>query len=49
MLRFADLEGDDDLLEVARRLAARLLTGDQAMVDRHLERWAGVRSAMAKA
>ena len=39
MLRFADLEIDIDLLEVARTWAERLLKDDPATADRHLARW----------
>ncbi len=39
MLRFADLEADQDLLDQARDLAARLLEQDSETVSRHLARW----------
>jgi ATP-dependent DNA helicase RecG len=39
MLRFADLEHDVDLLEMARTLAERLLQDDPTTADRHLARW----------
>ena len=39
MLRFADLEQDGDLLEVARDLAALLLAEHPDAARRHLERW----------
>jgi len=39
MLRFADLEADQDLLEQARDVAARLLEQDPEAVRRHLQRW----------
>ena len=39
MLRFADLEIDIDLLEVACTWAERLLKDDPATADRHLARW----------
>ncbi|NBT78743.1 MAG: ATP-dependent DNA helicase RecG [Betaproteobacteria bacterium] len=50
MLRFADLERDVDLLEMARRIAGQML-GDKAgqaiNVNRHLDRWLGGRTALA--
>ncbi|MDD3530217.1 MAG: ATP-dependent DNA helicase RecG [Gallionellaceae bacterium] len=39
MLRFADLEADQDLLEAARDAAGHLLHHDQEAVRRHLARW----------
>ncbi len=39
MLRFADLETDQDLLEQARTVAAHLLDQDPEAVRRHLRRW----------
>jgi ATP-dependent DNA helicase RecG len=39
MLRFADLAGDADLLDAARRLAPRLEREAPEGVARHLERW----------
>ena len=39
MLRFADLEGDQDLLEQARDLAAELIRQHPDAVERHLARW----------
>jgi ATP-dependent DNA helicase RecG len=39
MLRFADLETDQDLLEAARNAAADLLSRHPEAVTRHLERW----------
>jgi ATP-dependent DNA helicase RecG len=43
MLRFADLEGDLDLLEAARDVADRLLREWPERADAHLERWLGGR------
>ena len=43
MLRFADLEGDLDLLEAAREVADRLLRDWPERADAHLERWLGGR------
>ncbi|MFA5082124.1 MAG: ATP-dependent DNA helicase RecG, partial [Hydrogenophilaceae bacterium] len=39
MLRFADLETDQDLLEQARDAAVHLLRHDPEAVRRHLARW----------
>ncbi|HEX8979405.1 MAG TPA: DUF559 domain-containing protein [Parasulfuritortus sp.] len=39
MLRFADLERDQDLLEQARDVAGRLLEKEPETVRRHLQRW----------
>jgi ATP-dependent DNA helicase RecG len=50
MLRFADLERDSDLLEIARRIAAQMLEEGAAKeinVNRHLDRWLGGRTALA--
>ena len=41
MLRFADLETDLDLLEVARDVAHDLLRDQPAVAERHLQRWLG--------
>ena len=52
MLRFADLERDVDLIEMARRIAGQMLEdrADQAInVNRHLDRWLGGRTALAAA
>jgi ATP-dependent DNA helicase RecG len=50
MLRFADLERDVDLLEIARRIAAQMLekwAAEEINVNRHLDRWLGGRTALA--
>jgi len=39
MLRFADLETDQDLLEQARDVALRMLASEPGPVRRHLARW----------
>jgi ATP-dependent DNA helicase RecG len=39
ILRFADLDGDLDLLEAARNTAETLLGRRADVVDRHLDRW----------
>ena len=43
MLRFADLEADLDLLELARIAAQNLLRDQPAVAERHLQRWLGGR------
>ncbi len=43
MLRFADLERDQWLVEKARDLAQRLLTDGPAIADAHLARWMGAK------
>ena len=43
MLRFADLETDQYLVEKARQLASELLAHDKATVEAHLQRWMGQR------
>ena len=49
MLRYADLENDADLVELARTQAERLLqfAPDKATV--HMERWLGQREELLKA
>ncbi len=49
LLRFADLERDADLAAAARECAARMLEGDQATVEAHLDRWLGGREEFLKA
>ena len=49
LLRFADLEQDQDLLEVARDAAERMLREFPEAARRHLERWLGARSDFLKA
>jgi ATP-dependent DNA helicase RecG len=48
MLRFADLEADQWLVERARELAQGLLRDDPATVDAHLSRWLGSREDFLK-
>lgn len=48
LLRFADLESDQWLVEKARDVAARLLVSDTETVHRHLERWMGQREDYLK-
>ena len=49
MLRFADLETDEALLEWAREAAADMLTHEPALARRHVERWLGGRAEFLKA
>ncbi len=49
MLRFADLQTDQWLVEQARDAAALLLHEDPAAADRHLQRWLGGREEFLKA
>ncbi|MEC4720234.1 ATP-dependent DNA helicase RecG [Noviherbaspirillum sp. CPCC 100848] len=48
MLRFADLEADQWLVEKARGLAQELLQTDPATVEAHLARWLGGREEFLK-
>ena len=41
MLRFADLERDQSLLEAARHAAEHMLSAFPGLAERHLERWLG--------
>ena len=43
LLRFANLEKDQHLVEQARQLAVQLLARDLATVEAHLQRWMGHR------
>jgi hypothetical protein len=47
MLRFANIERDQDLVELAQQLSQQMMVEDSALVDRHLNRWFGDRSALA--
>jgi ATP-dependent DNA helicase RecG len=49
LLRYADLEADADLIELARAEAERLLCDNPAAVARHLARWLGSREELLKA
>ena len=49
LLRYADLEADADLIELARAEAERLLCENPAAVARHLARWLGSREELLKA
>ncbi len=48
MLRFADLETDQWLVDQARDLAQRLLRDDPVTVEAHLARWMGMREEFLK-
>ncbi|MEO8133768.1 MAG: ATP-dependent DNA helicase RecG [Betaproteobacteria bacterium] len=49
MLRFADLERDVELLEIARGVADELLDDAPDVVDAHLDRWFGGREEFIRA
>jgi ATP-dependent DNA helicase RecG len=49
MLRFADLERDEDLLDAARRVAEELLRDHPEAAKRHLHRWLGRKSEYLRA
>jgi ATP-dependent DNA helicase RecG len=49
LLRFADLERDVDLIEMARDVADELLTEKSPAAARHLDRWLGSRQFYLKA
>ena len=49
LLRFADLERDTDLLEMARNVADELLAANSHSVMKHLDRWLGSRQFYLKA
>ena len=48
LLRYADLEMDADLVEMARDIAEEMLTGHPEMAERHLKRWLGSREELLK-
>jgi ATP-dependent DNA helicase RecG len=49
LLRYADLEKDEDLATLAREAAERLLQADEAAARRHVERWLSSRADLARA
>ena len=49
LLRFADLERDADLIELARDVADTMIAERSHAVERHLERWLGHRQFYLKA
>ena len=48
LLRYADLEMDADLVEMARDVAETMLTAHPDLADRHLQRWLGSREELLK-
>ena len=48
LLRYADLEMDADLVEIARDLAETMLTGYPELAERHLQRWLGSREELLR-
>ena len=49
LLRFADLERDTDLIELARATADELLQANSPTVMKHVDRWLGSRQFFLKA
>jgi ATP-dependent DNA helicase RecG len=48
LLRYADLEMDADLVEMARTVAEEMLTEHPELAERHLKRWLGSREELLK-
>ena len=48
LLRYADLEIDGDLVELARDVAEQMLRDTPAQAERHLQRWLGNREELLK-
>ncbi len=48
LLRYADLDMDADLVEMARGIAETLLTEHPELAERHLQRWLGSREELLK-
>ncbi len=48
LLRYADLETDADLVEMAREVAEKMLTDHAELAERHLQRWLGSREELLK-
>jgi ATP-dependent DNA helicase RecG len=48
LLRYADLEMDADLVEMARNVAETMLTAHPEFAERHLQRWLGSREELLK-
>jgi len=48
LLRFADLERDTDLVEIARNVAEELINSKSPIVEHHLDRWLGTRQFFLK-
>jgi ATP-dependent DNA helicase RecG len=49
LLRFADIERDTDLMEMARGVADEMLHAKSPAVIRHVDRWLGSRQFFLKA
>ena len=49
LLRFADIERDQDLVKAARETAEELLASDVQTARRHVERWLGARQELTHA
>lgn len=49
LLRYADLEADDDLVELARHMAEAMLRDAPDRAKQHLSRWLGSREELLKA
>jgi ATP-dependent DNA helicase RecG len=48
LLRYADLEMDTDLVEMARDVAEKMLTEHAELAERHLQRWLGSQEELLK-
>ena len=48
LLRYADLELDADLVDMAREVAETMLTEHPALAEKHLQRWLGSREELLK-
>lgn len=48
LLRYADLERDADLVEMARGVAETMLTEHPTLAEKHLQRWLGSREELLK-
>ncbi len=48
LLRYADLEMDADLVEMARQIAEEMLTEHPDLAEKHLQRWLGAREELLK-
>ncbi len=48
LLRYADLEMDADLVEMAREVAEEMLRDHPDLAERHLQRWLGAREELLK-
>ncbi len=48
LLRYADLDMDADLVEMAREVAEDMLAGHPELAERHLRRWLGAREELLK-